>query len=55
MKKAKRYEEYKCPYGKSVALKVSMKGFDNGKTVTASYCKNNCSLYKDKCKLFKAK
>lgn len=50
-KKPSKNCEYKCPHGKNAIVSVS--GFDKNKTVTANYCKNNCSIYKKKgCKLF---
>lgn len=53
MSKPKKGSEYKCPHGRTIS-KLSNKGWDAGKTVTAAFCKNNCSRYrKNTCTKFK--
>jgi len=55
LKKANKNCEYICPHGNTVDFKISKKGWDNKKTVTASYCKNNCKLYMNGCDSFKSR
>lgn len=47
MKKAKKYTFYKCPHGKVQSTKIKMPY-----SVQGEYCKNNCDLYGNGCKLF---
>lgn len=54
-KKPKKFGEYICPHGKLVPTVPAKYNYNRGSksTVSGSYCKNNCSLYrKMECKLF---
>ncbi len=55
MSNTKKFGQYICPHNKSVPQIPSISALNrNSKaTVSGSYCKNNCELYMNGCKLFK--